>query len=341
MQKIRVAINGFGRIGRITLRELIKNPKIDIVGINDLTSPETLAYLLKYDSNHGRFPLPIGVDGSKLQIGDRDEIEIFSERDPASLPWGELEVDVVLESTGVFRKRDQLMKHILAGASKVILSAPAKGPGVKTIVLGVNDDLIEQEDDILSNANCTTNCLAPMAKILLDNFGIKRGFMSTVHAITNDQRILDAPHGDLRRGRSASSSIIPTTTGAATAVGLIIPELIGKIDGMAMRVPIETGSLADCVFELESSPSKEEINEVVFNASENRLKGIIEYTEDPIVSADIVSSPYSCIYDSLMTSVHGNLVKVLGWYDNEYGYSARSAEMVHHVGKMISVEAEN
>lgn len=339
MEKIRVAINGFGRIGRITLREMMKNDNLDIVAINDLTSPDVLAYLLKYDSNHGRFPYSVEVDGNDLIINGNERLTVYSERDPEALPWGELNIDVVLESTGVFRKRDQIQRHINAGAKRVVLSAPAKSGDVKTLVRGVNDHDLTPEDVIVSNASCTTNCLAPVAKVLLDTFGIESGLMTTVHAYTNDQRILDAPHKDLRRGRNAASSIIPTSTGAAKAVGLVIPELEGKMDGMAMRVPVPTGSIVDTIFTLSREVTMEEVNKAVKEASETSMKGIIEYTEDAIVSVDIVSSPYSCIYDSEMTKVMGNKVKVLTWYDNEYGYSARTAEIIEMVGKMIGAEA--
>ena len=339
MEKIRVAINGFGRIGRITLREMLKNENLDIVAINDLTSPDVLGYLLKYDSNHGRFPYSVEVEGNEIIINGNERLTVYSERDPEDLPWGELNIDVVLESTGVFRKREQIERHITAGAKRVVLSAPAKSGDVKTLVKGVNDYELNPDDVIVSNASCTTNCLAPVSKVLLDTFGIESGFMTTVHAYTNDQRILDAPHKDLRRGRNAASSIIPTTTGAALAVGLVIPELKGKMDGLAMRVPIPTGSIVDTIFTLSRDVTVEEVNQAVKQASENSMKGVIEYTEDEIVSIDIVSSPYSCIYDASMTKVMGNKVKVLTWYDNEYGYSARTAEIIDMVGKMIGAEA--
>lgn len=321
----KIAINGFGRIGRLSFRNLIAKDDVEVVAINDLTDPATLAHLLKYDSIHGRFPQPVSLEGDTLVVGDHS-IKLFAERDPAKLPWGDLGVDLVLECTGIFRSAEQMELHRQAGAKKVLLSAPAKG-GVKTVVLGVNDEDLQASDVIASNASCTTNCLAPMAKVLQEKFGIVKGFMTTTHAYTADQRLQDAPHSDLRRSRAAALSIIPTTTGAAKAVGLVLPELKGKLDGFALRVPTPTGSVTDLTVELAKEASKEEINAAIKEAADSYLKGILEYTEDPIVSADIVGSSYSCIFDADLTNVNGNMAKVVGWYDNEAGYSARLADM--------------
>ncbi|WP_421750945.1 type I glyceraldehyde-3-phosphate dehydrogenase [Croceimicrobium sp.] len=321
----KIAINGFGRIGRLSFRNLIAKDDVEVVAINDLTDPATLAHLLKYDSIHGRFPQAVSLEGDTLVVGDHS-IKLFAERDPAKLPWGDLGVDLVLECTGIFRSAEQMELHRQAGAKKVLLSAPAKG-GVKTVVLGVNDEDLQASDVIASNASCTTNCLAPMAKVLQEKFGIVKGFMTTTHAYTADQRLQDAPHSDLRRSRAAALSIIPTTTGAAKAVGLVLPELKGKLDGFALRVPTPTGSVTDLTVELAKEASKEEINAAIKEAADSYLKGILEYTEDPIVSADIVGSSYSCIFDADLTNVNGNMAKVVGWYDNEAGYSARLADM--------------
>jgi glyceraldehyde 3-phosphate dehydrogenase len=308
-----IAINGFGRIGRLTFRNLFETEGVAVVAINDLTAPKTLLHLLKYDSVHGRFPHAISLEGDNLVIGSH-KIKLTAERDPASLPWAELNVDLVLECTGIFTTAEKMDLHRQAGAKKVLLSAPAKG-GVKTIVLGVNDSELTADDVLLSNASCTTNCLAPMAKALNDKFGIVKGFMTTTHAYTSDQNLQDSPHNDLRRARAAALSIIPTTTGAAKAVGLVLPELKGKLDGFAMRVPTPTGSVTDLTVELSQETTI------------GYLKGILEYTEDPIVSADIVGSKYSCIFDAQLTNVNGNMAKIVGWYDNEAGYSARLADM--------------
>ncbi|MBI1315414.1 type I glyceraldehyde-3-phosphate dehydrogenase [bacterium] len=324
--KKRIAINGFGRIGRLTFRRLIGRDDIDIVGINDLTEPATLAHLLKYDSAHGRFNGTVAVEGSDL-IVNGDRIRVSAIKDPAHLPWKELGAEVVLECTGRFTSQEELQLHLNAGAGRVVLSAPAKGGGVKTIVLGVNDSELSPNDRMVSNASCTTNCLAPMAKVLNDQFGIVQGYMTTVHAFTADQRLQDAPHSDLRRARAASVSIIPTSTGAAKAVGLVLPELQGKLDGIAMRVPTITGSVTDLTAVLAQPASAADINAAMRQASEQGLKGLMEYCEDPIVSADVVGSPYSCIFDPALTSAKGSLVKVVGWYDNEAGYSARLADL--------------
>lgn len=321
----KIAINGFGRIGRLSFRNLLEREGVSVVAINDLTAPETLVHLLKYDSIHGRFPHEISLDGDTLNIAGK-EIKLFAERDPLQLPWGDMGVDIVLECTGVFRTAEKMDLHRQAGAKKVLLSAPASG-NVKTVVLGVNDGDLSADDVIASNASCTTNCLAPMAKVLQDKFGIVKGFMTTTHAYTADQNLQDAPHSDLRRSRAAALSIIPTSTGAAKAVGLVLPELKGKLDGFALRVPTPTGSVTDLTVELASAPTKEEVNAAIKEAADSYLKGILEYTEDPIVSADIVGSKYSTIFDADLTNVNGNMVKVVGWYDNEAGYSARLADM--------------
>lgn len=321
----KIAINGFGRIGRLTFKNLIESNEAEVVAINDLTNPATLVHLLKYDSIHGRFPHPVSLEGNVLQVG-KHEIKLFAERNPADLPWGEMGVDLVLECTGIFRSAEQMNLHREAGAKKVLLSAPAKGD-VKTVVLGVNDAELSAEDVVASNASCTTNCLAPVAKVLHEKYGIVKGFMTTTHAYTSDQSLQDSPHSDLRRARAAALSIIPTTTGAAKAVGLVLPELKGKLDGFALRVPTPTGSVTDLTVELSKEASAEEINAAIKEAAENELKGILEYTEDPIVSADIVGSKYSSIFDAALTNVNGNMAKVVAWYDNEAGYSARLADM--------------
>ena len=326
MSKTKVAINGFGRIGRLTFKALLSKENIEVVAINDLTDTATLAHLLKYDSVHGRFNGTVSATTDGIVVNGT-EIKVYAEREPKNLPWGNLGVDVVLESTGRFVDKEGAGGHIEAGAKKVVISAPAKGD-VKTVVLGVNDDTMTGEETILSNASCTTNCLAPMAKVLDDNFGIVKGYMTTVHAYTADQRIQDAPHKDLRRARAGAVSIIPTSTGAAKAVGLVLPHLKGKLDGMAMRVPTPDGSLTDLTVELNKEVTAEEVNAAMKAAAEGPLKGILEYTEDPIVSIDIIGNPHSNIFDSQLTSAQGNLVKVVGWYDNEAGYSARAADLI-------------
>ncbi len=333
----KVAINGFGRIGRLVLKASYKNPAVDIVAINDLTDAKTLAHLLKYDSVHGKFDGTIGVDGNFLVI-DGKKIEIFAQKDPAMLPWGKLGVDIVVEATGKFRNREGMQKHITAGAKKVILTVPAdaKEDVDVTIVPGVNDEKLTKDVVFVSNASCTTNCLAPVAKVLNDNFGVKRGLMNTIHSYTNDQVILDFPHKDLRRARAAAVSIIPTKTGAAKAIGLVIPALDKKMDGFAMRVPTPDGSAVDLTCELEKPATKDEINAAMKAAAEGPMKGVLEYTEDPIVSIDIVGNPHSSIFDSGMTKViDGNFVKIVSWYDNEWGYSNRVAELVVRMGKLL------
>jgi len=324
---IGLGINGFGRIGRRTFVAAMADGGFDIKAINDLTDPETLAMLLKYDSVHGKYKGTVSVEGSTLVV-DGKKIPIFAEKDPSKLPWGDLGVDIVLESTGVFRDRESCEKHLQGGAKKVLLSAPPKNELDAMIIVGVNDDMLKPEHKIVSNASCTTNCLAPMVKVLHDNFGIVKGLMTTVHAYTNDQRILDLPHKDLRRARAAAVSIIPTTTGAAKAIGKIIPDLNGKLNGMAMRVPVSDGSATDFVAELKREVSAEEINAAMKKAAEGELKGILEYCEDPIVSIDVVGNPASCIFDSLSTMTIGNIAKVIGWYDNEWGYSCRCVDLM-------------
>ena len=326
----KVAINGFGRIGRLAFKIMLDNPNIEIVALNDLTDTKTLAHLLKYDSVHGRFPGTVVAEDDGIVVNGK-KIKIFAEREPSKLPWGELGVDVVLESTGRFVDAEGAGGHLTAGAKKVVISAPAKGD-IVTIVLGVNDDILTGDEKLLSNASCTTNCLAPMAKVLDDNFGIEKGYISTIHAYTADQNLQDAPHSDLRRARAAAYSIVPTSTGAAKAVGLVLPHLKGKLDGVAMRVPIPDGSLTDLTVVLKKEATAAEINAAMKKASENEMKGILEYTEDPIVSIDIVGNPHSCILDSLMTSSMGNLAKVVGWYDNEAGYSNRAADLIDRIG---------
>ena len=331
----KVGINGFGRIGRNFFRALlVSGADVEIVGINDLTDTKTLAHLLKYDSILGRIGIPVeAAEGAIIVNGT--SIPVFAERDPANLPWAKVGAEIVVESTGFFTDAADAGKHITAGAKKVIISAPAKGEDI-TIVMGVNDqDYNPATDNIISNASCTTNCLAPMAKAIDDAFGIERGLMTTIHAYTNDQSILDFPHSDLRRARAAALNMIPTSTGAAKAIGLVLPHLKGKLDGYAMRVPVPTGSATDLVVELRTAATKEEVNAVVKAAAEGPMKGILVYTEDPIVSTDIVTDPASCIFDSSLTNANGNMVKVLGWYDNEWGYSNRLVDLVNLVGAKL------
>lgn len=330
MKKIKVAINGFGRIGRLTFRRLLEKDNVEIVAINDLTDNATLAHLLKYDSVHGRFNGTVSSDADSITVNGK-AIKSFAERDPKLLPWASLGIDVVLESTGRFIDQDGAGQHLTAGARKVIISAPAKGD-IPTVVLGVNDETLTDEMTIISNASCTTNCLAPMAKVLDDAFGIEKGFMTTVHAYTADQNLQDAPHSDLRRSRAAAYSIIPTSTGAAKAVGLVLPHLKGKLDGNAMRVPTPDGSVTDFTALLKRDATVAEINAALKAAADGPMKGILEYTTDEIVSIDIIGNPHSCILDSNLTTAMGNLVKVVGWYDNEFGYSSRAADLIARVG---------
>ena len=328
---MKVAINGFGRIGRISLRALLAKKEVEVVAINDLTDTATLAHLLKYDSIHGNFKGEVSHDSETLIINNK-KIPVYAIKNPADLPWGKLGIDVVLESTGFFADRVKAEAHIQAGAKKVIISAPATGD-LKTIVLGVNDDTLDGTETIISNASCTTNCLAPMVKVLEDNFGIESGFMQTIHAYTADQRLQDAPHSDLRRARAAALSIIPTSTGAAKALGLVIPSVKGKLNGASLRVPVPAGSITDFTGVLTKPATKEEINAAFKKAaSEGSLKGYLQYTEDPIVSADIVGNTHSCIFDSELTLVMGKTIKIMGWYDNESGYSNRIADLIVKVG---------
>lgn len=334
---IRVAINGFGRIGRNVFRIIAERPdsNIEVVAVNDLADDDVLAYLLKYDSVMGPFEGELSV-ADNVMIAAGHEVRMLMERDPSQLPWGELGVDVVVESTGVFRSRDQLQAHLDAGAKRVILTVPAKGEIDATVVLGVNDDDLDESDLVVSNASCTTNCLAPVAKVLQENFGIKRGVMTTVHAYTNDQRLADVPHADLRRSRAATENIIPTTTGAAKAVGLVLPELDGKLDGMAMRVPVPDGSIVDLVVELEREVTAEEINAAMKAAAESDLEGILQYSEEPLVSSDIIGNPYSSIFDASSTQVlGGNMVKMISWYDNEWGYSNRVVDLIERIAQQL------
>ena len=335
---IKVGINGFGRIGRMTLRAIMKYDKdkaIDVVAINDLADAKTLAFLLKYDSVYGPLENEIKAGDDFISI-DGKKIPVTMIKDPAELPWKSMGVEICVEATGIFRDKEKVQKHIDAGAKKVIVTVPMKGNGADaTIVLGVNEETYDKaKHNIISNASCTTNCLAPVAKVLQDNFKIKNGFMTTVHAYTNDQKIIDFPHKDLRRARAAALNIIPTSTGAAKAMGLVVPELAGKLDGMALRVPTPVGSIVDLVCEFEKETTIEEINAAVKAASQTpKMKGILQYCEDPIVSSDIVGSPYSSIFDSLSTMKMGNLYKVLSWYDNEWGYSTRVAELIKYIVK--------
>ncbi|MFF3456000.1 type I glyceraldehyde-3-phosphate dehydrogenase [Streptomyces sp. NPDC002730] len=332
---IRVGINGFGRIGRNYFRALLEQgADIEIVAVNDLGDTATTAHLLKYDTILGRLKADVSHTEDTITVDGRT-IKVLSERNPADIPWGELGVDIVIESTGIFTKKADAAKHIAGGAKKVLISAPAKDEDI-TIVMGVNQDKYDAANHhVISNASCTTNCVAPMAKVLLENFGIVKGLMTTVHAYTNDQRILDFPHSDLRRARAAAENIIPTTTGAAKATALVIPELAGKLDGIAMRVPVPTGSVTDLVIELEREVTKDEVNTAFQKAAEGELKGILDYTEDAIVSSDIVNWPASCTFDSSLTMVQGKNVKVIGWYDNEWGYSNRLVDLTVFVGGQL------
>ena len=329
---IRVGINGFGRIGRLVFRGAFQDPEIEVVAVNDITDPKTLAHLLQYDSVHGRFPEKVEATEDGFRIGDR-HVKVFAEREPQKLPWKDLGVDYVVESTGVFRTREQAAWHLEAGAKKVIISAPAKGEDL-TVVMGVNEDQYDPANHhVVSNASCTTNCLAPMVKVLHDNFRIVHGFMVTVHAYTNDQRILDLPHKDLRRARAAAQNIIPTTTGAASAVGKVLPELKGKLDGYAMRVPVPTVSIVDFTAVVEKATTIEEVNAAFKAAAEGPMKGILAYVEEPLVSMDFKGDPHSSSIDASLTNViDGNLVKAVSWYDNEWGYSMRVVDLIKYMG---------
>ena len=327
---IKVGINGFGRIGRLAVRRMFEVGGFDVVAINDLADAKTMATLFKYDSVHRQFPGDVKVTDTGFNINGQDII-YTSEKDPSNLAWDKKGVDIVLECTGIFTKKEKLEMHLKAGAKKVILSAPPKDDIDAIVVLGVNDEILKPEFKLLSNASCTTNCLAPMVKVLEENFGIEKGFMTTVHAYTNDQVMLDQPHKDLRRARAGAVSIIPTTTGAAKSVGKVLPELKGKLDGFSLRVPVPDGSITDFVAILKKDTTKEEINSAMKKAAETSLKGIMQYSEDPLVSSDILGNPHSCIFDSLSTMANGNLVKVVGWYDNEWGYSCRIVDLIKKI----------
>jgi len=343
MAAVRVAINGFGRIGRLVFRAMAERPdEYEVPAINDLSDAKILAYLLKHDSVHREFPGTVEAPDEKTLVVNGRSIQVLSEREPAKLPWGDLGIDVAVEATGVFRSRQSSKggygDHLAAGARKVVLTAPAKDDPDATIVMGVNDNILTARHECVSNASCTTNCLAPVAKVLHETFGVERGLMTTVHAYTNDQRILDLIHSDPRRARAAAQNIVPTTTGAAKAVGKVIPELNGKLNGFAMRVPVCDGSIVDFVAELGKSVTAEEVNAAMKSAAEGALKGILQYTEEPLVSSDIIGNPHSSIFDALSTMTMpaggGNLVKVVSWYDNEWGYSCRTADLV---AKMASL----
>ncbi len=328
---MKIAINGFGRIGRSVFKVAFDRPEVEIVAINDITDAKTLAHLLKYDSNYGKYSRKVEV-GEGVLIVDGKKILVLAERDPKQLPWTKLGVQIVVESTGIFRMRDQVAWHLEAGAKRAVLTVPAKDKVDKMVVLGVNDDDLKDEDLIVSNASCTTNCLAPMAKVLLDNFGIVEGLMTTIHGYTSDQRLHDAPHSDLRRARAAALSIIPTTTGAAKAVGKVIPALAGKLNGIAMRVPVPTGSIVDLTVKLEKDPSVEELNQAMAKAAAGPMKGILEYTEDPIVSVDVIGNTHSSIFDAGASLKLGSgFFKLLSWYDNEWGYSSRVVDLVQRM----------
>ena len=330
---ICIGINGFGRIGRHVFRAMVKRGGFDVVAINDLADAETLAILLKYDSVHGRFDGTVEAKEDAIVV-DGKEVKILSERDPSKLPWGNMGVQIAVESTGVFRTREQCMMHVTAGAKKVLLSAPPKDPLDATIVMGVNDAELKPEHQVFSNASCTTNCLAPVVKVLHEKWGIVKGLMTTVHAYTNDQVVGDMMHSDLRRARAAAVNIIPTTTGAAAAIGSVIPDLKGKLDGMAMRVPVVDGSVVDLTAELKAEASADEINAAIKAAADGELKGILEYCDDPIVSCDVIGNPASSVFDALATICLGNLVKVVSWYDNEMGYSNRMCDLIELAAKL-------
>ena len=335
---VRVAINGFGRIGRAVFRIIAERPDsgIEVVAINDLADDDVLAYLLKNDTVMGQFDGEVHTADGVMTAGGHT-VHMLMEPDPNKLPWSELNVDVVVEATGIFRTREKAAMHIAAGAKKVLLTVPAKDEVDATIVLGVNGDSLEADDEVISNASCTTNCLAPVAKVLNDSFGLKRGVMTTVHAYTNDQRLADVPHADLRRARAATENIIPTTTGAARAVGLVLPELAGKLDGMAMRVPVPDGSIVDLVVELESDVTVEQVNAAMKAAADGELEGVLQYSEEPLVSTDIIGNPHSSIFDANATQVmDGRFVKIVSWYDNEWGYSNRVVDLIEKVATQLA-----
>ena len=324
---VNVGINGFGRIGRLVFRRILKRGGFNVVGINDITDAKTLAYLLKYDSVHGVFEGDVKAEDNAI-IVDGKRYRVSAEKDPSKLPWKELAAQIVIEGTGIFTSREKLQPHIAAGAKKVLLTAPAKDEIDATVVLGVNDAVLKGTEQFVSNASCTTNCLAPMVKVLHTTFGVEQGFMTTIHSYTNDQRLLDLPHKDLRRARAAAMSIIPTTTGAARTVGKVIPELKGKLDGFSLRVPTPDASITDFVCTLKKPATKEQVNEAMKQAAAGPMKGILQYTEDELVSTDIIGNPHSCIFDSKLTMAMGNTVKVFGWYDNEWGFSCRVVDLL-------------
>jgi len=327
---INIGINGFGRIGRLVFRRMMQTGGFNIVGINDITDAKTLAYLLKYDSVHGIYPGTVTSDADGI-VADGKKYKVMAEKDPTKLPWKTLGADIVIEGTGVFTSREKLQMHITAGAKKVLLTAPAKDEIDATIVVGVNDNILTGKEVLLSNASCTTNCLAPMVKVLHEAFGLDHGYMTTIHSYTNDQRVLDLPHKDLRRARAAALSIIPTTTGAARTVGKVIPELKGKLDGFSLRVPTPDASITDLVAVMKKPVTKEEINAAMKRAAETTMKGILQYTEDEIVSTDIIGNEHSCIFDSKLTMAQGSTIKVFGWYDNEWGFSCRVIDLLKKI----------
>ncbi len=327
---INIGINGFGRIGRLVFRRMMQTGGFNIVGINDITDAKTLAYLLKYDSVHGIYPGTITAEADGF-VADGKKYKVMAEKDPTKLPWKSLGADIVIEGTGVFTSREKLQMHITAGAKKVLLTAPAKDEIDATIVVGVNDNILTGKEVLLSNASCTTNCLAPMVKVIHETFGLDHGLMTTIHSYTNDQRVLDLPHKDLRRARAAALSIIPTTTGAARTVGKVIPELKGKLDGFSLRVPTPDASITDLVAVLKKPATKDEVNAAMKKAAETTMKGIIQYTEDELVSSDIIGNEYSCIFDSKLTMSLGNTIKVFGWYDNEWGFSCRVIDLLKKI----------
>ena len=327
---INIGINGFGRIGRLVFRRMMKEGGFNVVGINDITDAKTLAYLLKYDSVHGKYPGIVTAEGEAIVV-DGKKFKITAEKDPAKLPWKETGADIVIEGTGIFTSREKLALHIQAGAKKVLLTAPSKDEIDATVVMGVNEHVLTGKEQFVSNASCTTNCLAPMVKVLHDTFGVEQGFMTTVHSYTNDQRLLDLPHNDLRRARAAALSIIPTTTGAARTVGKVIPELKGKLDGFSLRVPTPDASITDFVAVVKKTATKDQVNEALKKAASGPLRGIMEYTEDEIVSADIIGNTHSCIVDGKLTMAQDRLVKVFGWYDNEWGFSCRVVDLLKKI----------
>ena len=327
---INIGLNGFGRIGRLVLRRMIQDGSFNVVGINDITDAKTLAYLFKYDSVHGVYPGVVSHDADGIIVDGR-KFKVMAEKDPSKLPWKDLGATIVIEGTGVFTSKEKLSMHLAAGAKKVLLTAPAKDEIDATVVMGVNDHLLKGTETLLSNASCTTNCLAPMVKVLHSEFGLDHGFMTTVHSYTNDQRVLDLPHKDLRRARAAALSIIPTTTGAARTVGKVIPELKGKLDGFSLRVPTPDGSITDFVAILKRPATKEEVNAAMKKAADGPMKGVLQYTEDEIVSHDIIGNPHSCIFDSKLTMAMGSTVKVFGWYDNEWGFSCRVIDLLKKI----------